>query len=237
MRSALILARDPAAADGETELSDARVTADRILRWNLDAELVTLSACETGLGRAQRRRGLPGLLAGPVPGRRPQPGAQPVAGGRHGDGTADDPVLREPAGHAGRDGHADDQGRGAGRGEAMAPGLNPRRCDQLTKDLPTRGTRGKVEPRPKPPRPHAVRNLRPPVLLVGVHPGRRPAVTARPATSSPGVQLPQLLLEHLLHLALGDEDRRHLHPQRLAGLRSGLDPAGRSGRTPPTSAA
>src|SRR5262249_27974212 len=57
MRSALILAQDrlpdPLApvADGKA-VSDGRLTAERILRrWKLDAELVTLSACDSGLGR------------------------------------------------------------------------------------------------------------------------------------------------------------------------------------------
>src|SRR5205807_2939749 len=57
MRSALILAQDrlpdpaAAAANGK-DVSDGRLTAERILRrWKLDAELVTLSACDTGLGR------------------------------------------------------------------------------------------------------------------------------------------------------------------------------------------
>ena len=36
------------------------------------------------------------------------------------------------------------------------------------------------------------------------------------------LQLLHLLLEHFLHLAPGDEDRRHLHAQRLARNRAGL---------------
>jgi CHAT domain-containing protein len=51
LRSAIILARDrqPGPAG---PLADGRLTAAEVLRdWSLDCDLVTLSACETGLGR------------------------------------------------------------------------------------------------------------------------------------------------------------------------------------------
>lgn len=57
MRSALLLAHgqksDPLQQVLDVkEVYDGRLTAERILRrWKLDAELVTLSACQTGLGR------------------------------------------------------------------------------------------------------------------------------------------------------------------------------------------
>jgi CHAT domain-containing protein len=57
MRSALILAQDrlpdPAAAATEKKPHyDGRLTAERILRrWQLHADLVTLSACNTGMGQ------------------------------------------------------------------------------------------------------------------------------------------------------------------------------------------
>jgi CHAT domain-containing protein len=66
MRSALILSQDrlpDAAAAAERVLAgrdvyDGRLSAERILRtWRLDADLVTLSACETGLGRASGGEG------------------------------------------------------------------------------------------------------------------------------------------------------------------------------------
>jgi CHAT domain-containing protein len=66
MRSALILSQDrlpDAAAAAERVLAgrdvyDGRLSAERILRtWRLDADLVTLSACETALGRASGGEG------------------------------------------------------------------------------------------------------------------------------------------------------------------------------------
>src|SRR5207249_1909989 len=57
LQSALMLAQDQlpdaaaAAATGQPVI-DGRLTAEKILQtWKLDAELVTLSACQTGLGQ------------------------------------------------------------------------------------------------------------------------------------------------------------------------------------------
>ncbi len=67
MDSVLLLARDD--RDGSLErvynqlpLYDGALTAEQILRtWKLDADLVTLSACETGLGKQSRGEGYLGF--------------------------------------------------------------------------------------------------------------------------------------------------------------------------------
>jgi tetratricopeptide (TPR) repeat protein len=67
LRSALILSRD-ALPDAQKQLLagkpvyDGRLTAEEMLRsWRLDAELVTLSACETALGKYERGEGFVGF--------------------------------------------------------------------------------------------------------------------------------------------------------------------------------
>ncbi|HZW34604.1 MAG TPA: CHAT domain-containing protein, partial [Isosphaeraceae bacterium] len=62
-RSALILAPDPdRSADPLAFDSDGTITAEQIARtWELDAELVVLSACESGLGRAAGGEGYLGF--------------------------------------------------------------------------------------------------------------------------------------------------------------------------------
>jgi CHAT domain-containing protein len=75
LRSAVLLARDQL-PDPSKQLEaglpvyDARLTAEEVLRtWNLNSELVTLSACQSGLGRYENGEGFVGfaqafLLAG-----------------------------------------------------------------------------------------------------------------------------------------------------------------------------
>jgi CHAT domain-containing protein len=62
-RSALILAPDPdSSADPLAFDSDGTITAEQIARtWELDADLVVLSACESGLGRAAGAEGYLGF--------------------------------------------------------------------------------------------------------------------------------------------------------------------------------
>jgi CHAT domain-containing protein len=75
LRSAVILARDAlpnplAQLQAGRPVYDGRLTADKVLRqWHLDSELVTLSACQTALGKYERGEGHVGfaqalLLAG-----------------------------------------------------------------------------------------------------------------------------------------------------------------------------
>ncbi len=67
MRSALILSQDPVADSFERalqglEVYDGRLTAEQIVRtWNIDADLVTLSACGTALGRESGGEGFLGF--------------------------------------------------------------------------------------------------------------------------------------------------------------------------------
>ncbi|MDG3008216.1 tetratricopeptide repeat protein, partial [Paludisphaera mucosa] len=62
-RTALILAPDPDRPDDpEAFESDGEITAEQIARtWELDADLVVLSACESGLGKAAGGEGLLGF--------------------------------------------------------------------------------------------------------------------------------------------------------------------------------
>jgi hypothetical protein len=67
LRSAIILSRDhlsdlPQQADAAPPQYDGRLTAAKVLRdWQFNADLVTLSACETGLGHYARGEGYLGF--------------------------------------------------------------------------------------------------------------------------------------------------------------------------------
>jgi CHAT domain-containing protein/tetratricopeptide (TPR) repeat protein len=153
MRSALILAQDrvpdpvQAALKGQ-ESSRGRLTAERILRtWKLDAELVTLSACESGLGRYAGGEGYLGFSQ-----------ALFVAGARSlvvSLWPVDDKAtaLLMTRFYENLLGTPDKTVKPLPKAEALAEakkwlrGLRPDEVEQLTKDLPTRGTRGRVEPK------------------------------------------------------------------------------------------
>jgi CHAT domain-containing protein len=150
MRSALILAQDrlpdfaAAATEGKVPY-DGRLTAERILRrWKLDANLVTLSACDTGLGHFSGGEGYLGFSQ-----------ALFLAGARSlvlslwevDDASTSLLMTRFYENLAG-----DNATKPMPKAEALAEAkrwlreLGPGEVDQLTKDLPTRGTRGRVVP-------------------------------------------------------------------------------------------
>jgi CHAT domain-containing protein/tetratricopeptide (TPR) repeat protein len=147
MRSALVLAPDRAPGPPGRG-PDGRLTAEQILRrWKLDADLVTLSACDTGLGRFSGGEGYLGFSQ-----------ALFVAGARglvlslwpvEDAATAllmtrfYENLLGTPEGAV----------RPMPKAQALAEakrwlrGLSADELEGLTKDLPRRGTRGNVEPR------------------------------------------------------------------------------------------
>jgi CHAT domain-containing protein len=154
LRSALILAQDRSpdsqqALDSK-QFSDSRLTAERILRgWKLDAELVTLSACNTGLGKYAGGEGYLGFsqalfLAGArslvLSLWQVDDAATALLMARFYEnllGTPDATVKPMPKAEA------------LAEAKRWLRGLGPDEVRQLTKDLPTRGTRGRVEPRRK----------------------------------------------------------------------------------------
>ena len=169
-RTALILAPDPdSGADPTATETDGTITAEQIARtWELDADLVVLSACESGLGRAAGGEGYLGF-AQPLFAR----GARSLVLSQwkvDDDATAllDGPVLPQPAGEARGPEGADAQGRGAGRGQAMAPrrraggGRRGAGGAAARRDRPPRGGEGRI----------LGASVRGPDLLGGVRPGR-----------------------------------------------------------------
>ena len=92
--SAMFLAAEPerpaASADpAALEEPDGQITAEQIVRtWDLDADLVVLSACESGLGRYAGGEGYLGFAQALFVKGAQKPGPEPVEGGRPGDGAA-----------------------------------------------------------------------------------------------------------------------------------------------------
>jgi CHAT domain-containing protein len=161
LRSALILAQDrlPDALEAldSKQSHDNRLTAERILRgWKLDADLVTLSACETGLGKYAGGQGYLGFsqalfLAGArslvLSLWQVDDAATALLMARFYEnllGTPEGTVKPMPKAEA------------LAEAKRWLRGLGPDEVRQLTKDLPTRGTRGRVEPRNKSDTPAAV---------------------------------------------------------------------------------
>jgi CHAT domain-containing protein/tetratricopeptide (TPR) repeat protein len=154
LRSALILAQDrlpdSLQAWNSKHSYGGRLTAERILRgWKLDAELVTLSACNTGLGNYAGGEGYLGFsqalfLAGArslvLSLWQVDDAATALLMARFYEnllGTPEGTVKPMPKAEA------------LAEAKRWLRGLRPDEVRQLTKDLPTRGTRGRVEPRNK----------------------------------------------------------------------------------------
>ena len=148
-RTALILAPDPdTSADSTAAETDGTITAEQIARtWQLDADLVVLSACESGLGLAAGAEGYLGF-AQPLFAR----GARSLVLSQW---KVDDRatallmtrfyrnLLGRRAGLAGPLPKVE----ALDEAKRWLRGLGPDDVRQLTRDLPTRGTRGRVEPR------------------------------------------------------------------------------------------
>jgi CHAT domain-containing protein/tetratricopeptide (TPR) repeat protein len=155
LRSALLLAQDSLpnpldrVLDGK-EVYDGRLTAERVLRrWKLDADLVTLSACETGLGRYSGGEGYLGFSQ-----------ALFVVGARslvlslwEVDDAATallmarfyENLMGIPADLPGGPVAAMPKAEALAKAKEWLRALKPDEVDQLRKDLPSRGTRGRLE--------------------------------------------------------------------------------------------
>ena len=100
---------------------DGRLLVREIQRsWDLKAELVTLSACDTALGRETGGEGFVGFTQALLMSGAAQRMFVAVESGRQGDIALDDPVLPESAGKAIGPREARAEGRGVARSEAMA---------------------------------------------------------------------------------------------------------------------
>jgi CHAT domain-containing protein/Tfp pilus assembly protein PilF len=168
MRSALILAPDRPHESSSAAPREGRLTAERILRgWKLDAELVTLSACQSGLGKYAGGEGYLGFsqalfLAG---------ARSMVVSQWQVDDTAT--ALLMTRFYENLLGTPEKTVKPLPRAEALAEakrwlrGLRPDEVEQLTRDLPTRGTRGRLEPRKAPEGSSPVRSYEHPYFWSG----------------------------------------------------------------------
>jgi CHAT domain-containing protein/tetratricopeptide (TPR) repeat protein len=148
LRSSIILARDPESRTEGVPPADGRLTAERILRqWKLDADLVTLSACETGVGKFSGGEGYVGFSQ-----------ALFVAGAHslvlslwqvEDAATAllmtrfYENLLGTPEGTI----KPMEKAVALAEAKKWLRGLSADELKDLTKDLPKRGTRGRIEPR------------------------------------------------------------------------------------------
>jgi CHAT domain-containing protein len=168
LQSALILTRAPGAAGSQLDDPNARLTAEAILRgWKLDADLVTLSACETGRGKLSGGEGYLGFSQ-----------ALFLAGARslvlslwQVDDAATallmtrfyENLLGTPEGAV----------KPMPKAEALVEAkrwlrsLKPEEVKELTKDLPTRGTRGRIEKRRGPGDANAIHSFEDPYFWSG----------------------------------------------------------------------
>jgi serine/threonine protein kinase/CHAT domain-containing protein/tetratricopeptide (TPR) repeat protein len=153
MQSALLLAQEPPVGpqppgDVDKGSRDGRLTAEHILRdWKLDADLVTLSACDTGLGALSGGEGYLGFSQ-----------ALFLAGGRslvlslwQVDDAATALLMtrfyENLLGTPERTVEPMPKARALAEAKEWLRGLRPDEVKQLTADLSTRGTRGRIEPR------------------------------------------------------------------------------------------
>ncbi len=92
--SGIVLAGVNQPVDGVSD--DGILTAAEVAALDLSAaQLVVLSACETGLGQIAGGEGALGLQRRATDGRSAQRGLQPVESGRRGYGAADERILQE----------------------------------------------------------------------------------------------------------------------------------------------
>jgi CHAT domain-containing protein/tetratricopeptide (TPR) repeat protein len=172
MQSSLMLAQDQIAEaqllrKGHTP-RDGRLTAQRILRdWKLDAELVTLSACNTGLGPFAGGEGYLGFSQALF-----LAGAQSLVLSLWQVDDAATALLMARF-YENVLGTPDGKVKPMAKSEALAEakrwlrGLDPYAVRQLTKELTTRGTRGHIEPRKLPDVPTAVQSYEHPYYWSG----------------------------------------------------------------------